>query len=93
MMLCNAFLGNGSANTNTNTTIGLLLETVFSARPVQSGCKEDKWGNPIIFSVVSPVEFCTGSCEDKAWTRDAAESTLLEAVAGEQLMKAKLERA
>jgi hypothetical protein len=27
-----------------NTTIELLLETVFSARSVKSGYKEDSWG-------------------------------------------------
>jgi hypothetical protein len=35
------------AATNTHTTIELLLETVFSTRPVQSGYKEDNWGNPV----------------------------------------------
>jgi hypothetical protein len=28
-----------------STTIELLLETVFSIRPVQSGYKEENWGN------------------------------------------------
>jgi hypothetical protein len=31
---------------NMNTTTELLLETVFSTRSVQSGYKEDNWGNP-----------------------------------------------
>jgi hypothetical protein len=31
--------------TNTHTTTELLLETVFSTRSVQSGYKEDNWGN------------------------------------------------
>jgi hypothetical protein len=42
------------AATDTHTTIELLLETVFSVRSVQSGYKEDNWG-----------EFCTGGCEDR----------------------------
>jgi hypothetical protein len=33
--------------TNTNTTIELLLETVFSARSVQNGYKENNWGHPV----------------------------------------------
>jgi hypothetical protein len=30
-----------------NTTIELLLETVFSTQSIQSGSKEENWGNPI----------------------------------------------
>jgi hypothetical protein len=30
---------------NASAAIELLLETVFSVRPVQSGCKEDNWGD------------------------------------------------
>jgi hypothetical protein len=33
--------------TNTNTTIQLLLETVFSTRSVRSGYKEDNWGDAV----------------------------------------------
>jgi hypothetical protein len=33
---------------NTNTTIELLLETVYSTRSVQSGYKENQWGDPVI---------------------------------------------
>jgi hypothetical protein len=29
----------------TNTTVELMLENVFSTQAVQSGNKEDKWGN------------------------------------------------
>jgi hypothetical protein len=38
---------------------------------------------------VSSVErqFCTGGCEDRTWEREAEESTLLEAVARERLVK------
>jgi hypothetical protein len=36
------------AATNTNTTIKLLLETVFSTRSVQYGYKEDIWGDPFL---------------------------------------------
>jgi hypothetical protein len=46
--LCNPFLSSGSVNTP--TTIGVLLETVFSFRYVQSGYKEK-------FSWESTVEF------------------------------------
>jgi hypothetical protein len=30
--------------TNTHATIELLFQTVFSARSLQRGCKEDNWG-------------------------------------------------
>jgi hypothetical protein len=33
------------------------------------------------------IEFCTGHCEDRTWTREAEESPLSEAVAREGLMK------
>jgi hypothetical protein len=33
---------------NTHSTIELLLETAFSTRSVQSGYKEDNWGEPVI---------------------------------------------
>jgi hypothetical protein len=33
------------------------------------------------------VEFCTGDCEDRTWAREVDESSLLEAVAREGLMK------
>jgi hypothetical protein len=32
---------------NKHATIQLLFETVFSARSVQSGYKEDNWGDPV----------------------------------------------
>jgi hypothetical protein len=35
------------AATNTHARIELLLETVFSARSVQSDYKEDNWGDPV----------------------------------------------
>jgi hypothetical protein len=35
------------------TTLDILLETVFSARSVQRGYKEDNWGYP-----VNSFEFC-----------------------------------
>jgi hypothetical protein len=35
------------AATNTNATMELLLETVFSARSVQRGYKEGNWGDPV----------------------------------------------
>jgi hypothetical protein len=35
------------AATNTHTTIELLLETEFSTRSVQSGYKEDNWGDRV----------------------------------------------
>jgi hypothetical protein len=35
------------AATNTNTTIELPFETVFSTRSVQSGYKEDNWSDPV----------------------------------------------
>jgi hypothetical protein len=71
--------------TNTNTTIALLLETVFSTPSVQSRYKEDNWSDPV--SCQLRVEFCKGDCEDRTWAREAEESPLLEAVAKERLMK------
>jgi hypothetical protein len=68
------------AATNTHITIGLLLETVFPTRSVQSGYKEDNWG-PL------RVEFCMEDCEDTTWEREAEEFPLLEVVAREQLLK------
>jgi hypothetical protein len=53
--LCNIFLSNGSVNTP--TTIGVLLETVFSIRSVQSGCKEQ-------FSCESAVDFRSSKSAD-----------------------------
>jgi hypothetical protein len=35
------------AATNTNTTTELLLETVLSIRHLQSGYKENNWGDPV----------------------------------------------
>jgi hypothetical protein len=32
---------------NMHITIELLLETVFSTRSMQRGCKEDDWGDPV----------------------------------------------
>jgi hypothetical protein len=49
------------AATNTNITIELLLETVFSTRSVQYGYKEDNWGDPVSSSV--------GSCQLKVRLR------------------------
>jgi hypothetical protein len=37
-----------SAAMNTHTTIQLLLETVFSARSVQTGYKKNNWGDLLI---------------------------------------------
>jgi hypothetical protein len=41
---------------------------------------------------ISPVEICTGGCEDRTWAREAEESPLSEAVAMEQLMKTQQSR-
>jgi hypothetical protein len=35
------------AETDKHATIGVLLETVFSTRSDQRGCKEDNWGNRV----------------------------------------------
>jgi hypothetical protein len=35
------------AATNKHTTLELLLETLLSIRSLQSGNKEDKWGDPV----------------------------------------------
>jgi hypothetical protein len=60
LLLCNGRINNGvmqpvarqrighvPAETSTHATIELWLETVLSARSVQSGYKEDNWGGPI----------------------------------------------
>jgi hypothetical protein len=61
LLLCNMRINNGVMQpvsrqrigkhvpvaTNTNTTIKLLLETLFSTLSVQSGYKEDNWGDPV----------------------------------------------
>jgi hypothetical protein len=44
------------------TTIELLLETVLSILPMQSGYKDDKWGNPVSWLRVA---LCKGGCEEK----------------------------
>jgi hypothetical protein len=43
-----------------STTLGLLLEMVFSIQLMQSGCKEDSWGNPVELRFGSSVELCEG---------------------------------
>jgi hypothetical protein len=35
------------AATNTNTTLELLLQMVFSTRPVENDYKDDNWGDPV----------------------------------------------
>jgi hypothetical protein len=49
-----------------STTVGLLLETMFSSLSVQSGFKEENCGSQFSgeFRVVSPVKFCMEGCED-----------------------------
>jgi hypothetical protein len=37
------------AANNTHATIELLLETVFYTRFVRRGCKEDNWGDPVVY--------------------------------------------
>jgi hypothetical protein len=44
------------AVTNTNTTIEVLLETVFSIRSVQNGYKEEIWGDAVSFELSSVRE-------------------------------------
>jgi hypothetical protein len=44
------------AATNMSTTIQLLLETVFAIRPVQSGYKQDNWGDPVSCQLTESVE-------------------------------------
>jgi hypothetical protein len=44
-----------------STTIELLLETLFSIWSVQSGYKEDNWGNPVSNSKI--VNNCTNDNE------------------------------
>jgi hypothetical protein len=51
--------------TDTNTTIDLLLETVISTQSVQSGYKEDNWGDPVSCQLLVEIEFRTGGCEDR----------------------------
>jgi hypothetical protein len=44
------------AATNTHATIKLLLETVFSTRSVQWGCKEDNWSETVNWELSSARE-------------------------------------
>jgi hypothetical protein len=46
-----------------STTTNLRLEKVFSSRSVQSGYKENNWGDPMNCQL--KVEFCTGGCEGR----------------------------
>jgi hypothetical protein len=62
-LLCNRRINNGviepvsrqrvgkhvSMATNTNTTVELPSETMFSTRSMPSGCKEDNWGDPVSY--------------------------------------------
>jgi hypothetical protein len=50
------------AATNTKTTVELLLETVFSTGSVQSGYKEDNWGERMLHKVYDRK----GSVEEKS---------------------------
>jgi hypothetical protein len=72
----------GATNTH---TIELLLQTLFSTPSVQSGYKEDNWGDRVVSC--QQQELCTGSCKDRICAREAEESTLLEAVARERVLK------
>jgi hypothetical protein len=58
---------------------------MFTTRSVQSGYKEDNWGD--LVSCQLRVKFCTGRSEDRIWAHEAEESPLLEAVASEQLLE------
>jgi hypothetical protein len=78
------------AATTTNTTPELPLETVFYTRSVQSGYKEDNWGNPVGCQL--RVEFCMGGCEDKTWACEAEESPLLKSLPGNGWRHSRLER-
>jgi hypothetical protein len=77
-----------------STTIELLLETVYSTRSVQSGYKEENWGNQFIWSLQGRLrraggivscqlraEFCTG-----VWARELEESPLMEAFGRKRLL-------
>jgi hypothetical protein len=55
-MLWDPFLSYGFGK-HASTTIGLLLETVFSIRSVQSSCKEDNWRNPVVYPCGGGVEY------------------------------------
>jgi hypothetical protein len=54
------------AATKTNTTAGLLLETVSSTRSVQSGYKEDNGATQLFVSCRLRVEFFKGGGEEMA---------------------------
>jgi hypothetical protein len=48
-----------------STIIELLLETVFYIRSVQSGYKEDSWGNPVIWGLA--VDLSSVRKAEKRW--------------------------
>jgi hypothetical protein len=61
MVLCNQFLDKRLVNTFLQQQIRtqqleLLLETVFSTRSMQSGYKEDNWGDPVSCQLTELVE-------------------------------------
>jgi hypothetical protein len=64
---------------------------VFSIRSVQSGYKEDNWGDPVQLKVESPavkkgVHFSDIRPKTTMWAQEAEEYLLLEAVARERLL-------
>jgi hypothetical protein len=74
----------------------LLLETVFYTQFVQRGCKEDNWGNPIIWALSSAREAGKNSVDSLVagyspdsndMNTEAEESPLLRAVTKQRLVK------
>jgi hypothetical protein len=70
---------------DTHATIEVMLETEFSNRSVQRGCKEDNWGNPVS-SVRKSVRKRVG-WKGAAIQRGFEFVKLLEAVTRERLLK------
>jgi hypothetical protein len=82
------FLGNGSVN-----TFPLLGSRFLTMQQLEATTKGlfflcGPWRDVISKGrTYLRVQFCTGGCEDRSWKHEAEESTLLEAVARERLVK------
>jgi hypothetical protein len=81
---------------NMHATIELPLETMFSARSVRRGYKEDNWDNPVSWELSSAREaekrwhyssVVGYSLDSSDLSTDAEESPLLRVVTKQQLVK------
>jgi hypothetical protein len=88
--VCDSFIGNGLVNMFPRQ--GIRTQSYYWKRdfllgPCQVGIRKTIRATKLVISIQLRVEFCKGGCEDRTWAREAEESSLLEAVARERLMK------